>query len=353
MAKIITVLDLGSRRIAAAMAELTADGGFRILALENTNSNGIDRGCVVDMGKTVKDISDAMKKVNSRSGQRAKDVMVTIGGADTKMIAARGMVPLARTPRQVTAKDVKRCLDIAAMINLPPDRIGVEKIVRKFYIDGSFSGLKDPVGLYGVKLEVETFVATANCSKIQNITKCIDHAGFLANGVYLSCLASADSVLDSEERKNGTLLIDIGSLLTEASIFKDGVLKSFKVVRDGTSTILDGDMQLDPEKFGWLLDKVSRVSVSGISDFSSIVVTGGGALLGGVIEGAESRFSVPARMGIVRKTGCKLNSQDAIIHTSTIGLMERMAAAYKNTNSDKNPLRRTFQKIIDVYERYF
>ena len=315
------------------MADIKKNSQVSLLALENMNSNGISGGCITDIGKTVKDISSVMYKVNNRAKRKAKNVLVTTGGADTKMVIARGMVPLAGTPRQITAKDVKRCLDIAAMINLPLDRICVEKIVRLFFIDGASGGVKDPVGLYGIKLEAETFVATANHSKIQNITKCIDHAGFLADGIYLSCTASADSVLDAEEKTKGVLLVDIGSSLTEALIFKNNILQSFKVIK--------------------LLSEISRVPGPGAGDFSSVVVTGGGALPDGVIEEAERRFNVPARMGIVRKAGFNLNSQDAIIHTSTIGLIDRVAGEYKNANTDRNPVRKTLRKIIDVYESYF
>ncbi len=349
----MTVIDLGSRRIAAAMAEAATDGRVRLLALENMNSNGISGGCITDIGKTVKDISSVMHRVHSRAGRKAKNVLVTTGGADTKMVISRGMVPLAGAPRQITAKDVKRCLEIAAMINLPLDRVCVEKIVRRFYIDGASAGVKDPVGLYGIKLEVETFAATANHSKIQNITKCVDHAGFLMDGIYLSCTASAGSVLDAEEKTRGVLLIAIGSSLTEALIFKNDILQSFKIIGKGMAAILDNDMRPDSKKSGRLLDEVSCVPGRRTDDFSSVVVTGGGALPDGVIEEAERRFNVPARMGIVRKTGYNLNSQDAIIHTSTIGLIDRKAREYKNANADKNTVRKALRKIIDVYESYF
>lgn len=329
----MTVIDLGSRKVAAAMAEVAADGSVKLLALENTDSSGIKGGCITDINKTVKDISGVIRKITGRTRRKTKNVLVATGGADTKMFIARGMVPLAVTPRQITAKDVKRCLEIAAMTNLPLDRISVEKIVRRFYIDGSPEGIKDPVGLYGIKLEAEIFVATANHSKIHNITKCIDHAGFLTGGIYLSCTATADSVLDAEEKTRGVLLVDVGSSLTEALVFKNNILQSFRIIK--------------------LLSEVSRPPASGTGDFSSVVVTGGGALPDGVIEETESRLNVPARIGIVRKAGFNLNSQDAIIHTSTIGLIGRAARGYKKSNADRNPVRKTLRKIINLYETYF
>lgn len=341
MGKTITVIDLGSSRIAAASADIANDGRVSVLAFGDTNSNGITSGCITDIGKTVKDISCVMDKIHGRKARRAKNVLVTTGGADTKMDISRGMIPLARAPRQITKKDVKRCLDIAAMINIPLDRVCVEKVVRRFYIDGGRAGIKDPVGLYGVKLEAETFIVTANHSKIQNITKCIDHAGFLLDGIYLSCMASANSVLDAEEKVRGVLLVDIGSSLTEALVFKNNILQNFTVLEKGT------------EKFGRLLSEISGTQEARSAGFSSVVVTGGGALPDGVIEETEKAFKVPARIGTARKAGYNLNSRDAIIHTATIGLIEGMAGEYKNSKADRDPVRKTIRKIIDIYESYF
>ncbi len=331
MSKIITVLDLGSRGLAAAMAEITPDGRVKLLALENADSNGINGGGVTSLNKTVRDISGLMRKIQSRSGKKPKNVMVTIGGADIKMIPARGMVPLSGIPRQITAKDVRKCLKIAAMLALPAGRICVERIVKRFYIDGAPTGIRDPVGLYGIKLEAEIFAATANHSKIQSIIKCVDHAGFLVEGVYLSCTASAGCILSAEEKSRGVLFADIGNSFAETLIFKGNILRNFEVVPDWPAGAFN------PEKLA----------------FSSLVLTGPGALPNGVIEEAGSRFNVPARIGIVRKAGFNLNSQDAIIHTATIGLITRRAREYKNVNADKNPVRKIITKIIDLYEAYF
>ncbi|UCD55534.1 MAG: hypothetical protein JSV93_01685 [Candidatus Omnitrophota bacterium] len=333
MIKIVTVIDLGSNKIAGATASIDKEGNISLLALENLHSRGIRGGDITDINKAVGDIASLMDRLQCR--KKPKNVFVITKSADTKMDILRGMVPLARAPREITRRDVARCLEIAAMVKFPLDRAIIEKIVRGFYIDGSALNVSNPIGLYGIKLETEAFIATVHMSKIQNITKCIDHAGFLLDGICLSGIASSESVLDEKEKKEGVLLLDIGDTLTERLIFKDSMLKSFRIMKKGAGAILNGNMRVDN------------------NDFSSIVVTGGGALLDGVIEKTEKMLKRPARIGIVKNAGQNLSSQDAIIHTSTVGLISRIAKEYKNSHTHKNPIHKAFRKITDIYESYF
>ncbi len=335
MSKIVTVIDLGSNKIAGATASINKEGNISLLALENLHSRGIRGGDVTDVNKAVEDIASIMDRLQRRKRPKIKNVFVITKGADTKMDILRGMIPLARAPREITRRDVIRCLEIAAMVKLPLDRAVIEKIVRSFYIDGGAVDVSNPIGLYGIRLEAEAFIATVHMSKIQNITKCIDHAGFLLDGICLSGIASSDSVLDEKEKLEGVLLLDIGDTLTESLIFKDSMLKSFRIIKACADTILNGNMRVDN------------------NDFSSVVVTGGGALLDGAIEKAERMLKRPARIGIVKNAGQNLSSRDAIIHTSTIGLISRIAKEYKNDHTHKNPIHKAFRKIVDIYESYF
>ena len=252
------------------------------------------------------------------------------------------MVALSSVPREVTKKDMARCLEMAAMMKLPLDRAIIEKFARAYYIDGATRNVRNPVGLYGMKLEAEAFVATANRSKIQNITKCIDHAGFLLKGIYLSAIASADSILEEREKEKGVLLVDIGDSMTEAIVFKNNMLWDFCAIEKGAETILDDNMR------GLL-----ATFPAGSDDFSSVVITGGGALLDGVIEKAEKLFKIPTRIGIVRNAGRNLTPQDAIIHTPTIGLINHVAKGYKAYHAYKSPIHKLFHKIQHIYESYF
>ena len=353
MKKIIAVIDLGSNRIAACAAAVDGLGRTSIVALDSLYSRGINGGSITDINKAVEDISSIMNKMEAQKRKKIKNIFVTARGIDIKTDISRGMVPLSKIPREITKKDVKKCLEIAQMTRLPMDRTIVENVVRGFYIDGGKMSIANPVGLYGVKLEVETFIATANQSKIQNITKCIDHAGFLLDGIRISGVASAHSVLEGNEKEKGVLLLDIDDTLTEALVVKNNILKDLRVMEKGVSSVLDKGMHLDKARLDAFLAEVISVAPNEKENFSSIVVTGGGALLDGVIEEVEKVFRVPARIGIVKQAGRNLNSQDAIIHTSTVGLINSIAKEYKTHQTYKNPIYRTFRKVLDIYESYF
>jgi cell division ATPase FtsA len=339
----ITVIDLGSNRIVAARGAVDRNNRVHFSALEDLHSRGIEGGEITDINKAIDDISSVMKRFERREKRRLKKIHVTTRGAGIQMAASRGMTPLSRTPREITGKDIRKCLELATLVKLPVDKAVMQKIIKGFTIDGGEASVLNPLGLYGIKLEVESFIAIASRSKIQNITKCIDHAGFLLDGIYLSSLASAGSILDAKEKEDGVLLLDIGGALTEELIFKNGILKGRAIIKKGANA----------KKPTALLKDALAAFPAGAREFSSVVLTGGGALLDGIIEEAEREFGVPARMGLVKSSGQSLNSQDALIHAPTIGLINHIAKEYAASRAPENPLRRILHNLTHIYETYF
>ena len=141
--------------------------------------------------------------------------------------------------------------------------------------------------------------------------------------------------------------------MTEGLLFRSNVLKGFKLLNKGTGFILDSQMQANKANLNFLLDEFTRDFPREDRNFHSIVVTGGGALLDGIIEEAEKAFKLPARIGMVRNPGRQLNTQDSIIHISTIGLINQLAQEYKSHNTHKSPVHRALHKVFDIYESYF
>ena len=343
MQRSITVLDLGSSKIAALTANIGKRGELSLSSRESLYSRGINEGEIIDIHKAIEDISLIMNKLEQKEQKKLKHIFVTMRNSDIEMALSRGMIPLSKTPREITKRDLMRCLELAAMVRLPLDRQVVQKVVKAFHIDGRDSAVQNPVGLYGIKLEVESFIATASRSRVQSITKCVDHAGFLLEGIYLSSIAASGSVLDREEKEKGVLLLDIGDTLTELLIFKNGLLRDSYIIKKGAKNCAG------------LLEEMRAILPSGKPDFSSLVLTGGGALIDGIIESAEKVFGIPARMGIVKNAGgSKLNSQDALIHTSTAGLINELADEYKTSHVyHPNPFHRIFHKFHTIYDSYF
>lgn len=353
MKKDIAVIDLGSSKIAAAVADIDRNGTFSLLGLASVPSRGMTKGEITEINKVVEDILDVVGKLNSDYRKNVRNVFITAKGEDVKLEISRGMTVLSKTPREITKKDVDKCLDVARLVKLPLNRAILQTVVRGFYVDTSSLNIKNPIGLYGVKLEAEVFIVTANQSKLQNISKCIDHAGLLLDEIYLSSLSSSYSVLDEYEREKGTLLIDIGNYLTEIMVFKNGMLKFFETIDKGAKYALDANETIDREKLNIFINKIHS-SVFGSKDgFSSVAITGGGALLDGIIEEVEKILNMPVRVGMAKLKETHLSLQDGLIHTATIGLISHLAQEYRKSSINKNPIHKTFRKVIDLYESYF
>ena len=352
MKKIITVIDLGSNMIAGAVGRMGPSGAFDVVLLESLRSRGVNEGDISDMPKAVEDISRVIKRLESRAHRKLKNISVSIRGSDVRLQDARGMIPLSRVSREITKRDVKRCIDIAGMIKLPMGRAIVQKMVKDFVIDEE-SRVTNPVGLYGMKLEVESFIATANRSKVQSISKSIDLSGLLLDGFYLSSVASAASVLGSEEKEKGVLLLDVGDSLTEGLTFRKGILEERYEAREGARHFKDPGGHAHPDKLNDLLGVMDLPLRRQQGAFHSCVITGGGALVDGMIEETEKALSLPCRIGLVRNSHIKLNSQDAIIHASTIGLIGQLARDFLSSQPQGGSLKKTLHRLIDLYEHYF
>ena len=351
--KTFTVIDLGSTKISAVTAGIDRGGRENILATEISDSRGITGGNITDMNKATQSIKTLVEKLRKKSSIRIKHVFVTVKGTDIEIHRTRGMVFLSKTPREISRKDLNKCAELASIFKLPLEKEIIEVIPSAFYIDGSSIPLKDPLGLYGVKLGLKAFVATANRGNIGNITKCIDHSGLILEGVHLSGLASGASVLEEDQKDKGVLLLDVGDISSEAVFFRENMVKQFGVINMGVSDILSADGTINDSSVSKFFAKAKEILAFDKDKLGSIVITGGGALLEGVLESAEKTFNVHARMGLVKNEGHALNLQDSIVHTSTIGLVRHLSKKHKASILCRNPFYRFFTKFHNIYDSYF
>jgi len=353
MNRLITVLDLGASEMAAATGRIDKGGNVSLLGFESMPSAGLRHGEIVDINRAAEDISTVLRRLTRAQQKKIKKLHVTIKGNDVRVEVSRGMVPLSNTPREITKRDIRKCHEIASIMNFPIDRMVIQKIVKAFYINGGNLNIKNPLGLYGVKLEMESFIATADRSKTQTIVKSVDYAGFLLEGLYLSGIASATGILSDADMERGALLLDIRDSLTEAIAFKNGFLYAYFVTGKGTDFIIRADGHPDKDRLSSVLNEVRSAMPGMEKAFSQIIATGSGALVDGIIEEVESRFNIPTNMGMVKDPGKGLQPKDALIHTSTIGQIKYLAREYKSDTSDANPASKAFKRLLDIYESYF
>lgn len=233
--EIIAGLDIGSSKVACIIAE-AIDNKINIIGVGKVPSTGIKRGIVTNIDKTTEAIQQAIAEAERLAGVEVKDVVVGIKGEHIRSINSQGVVAIARGGREITQEDVDRAIDAATAFALPEDRKILHVIPKEFKVDNQ-GEIQEPVGMTGVRLEVDVHVITAAFSAIANLEKSIMRAGVGLNGIVLSPLATSYSVLKEDEMELGVALVDIGGGTIDIGMFLEGKLRYTSIIPIGGSHI--------------------------------------------------------------------------------------------------------------------
>lgn len=228
-------LDIGTSSVKVIIAEL-ANNNLNIIGAVNVHSEGLKKGVIVDIDKTVNSIKKAIDQAERMVNMPIENVIVGINGSHVSMIKAHGVVAVSNQGNEIDDTDVQRVLDAASVISLGPDRTIVDIIPSQFIVDG-IGEIKDPRGLVGTRLEMYGTIVTCSKTVYQNLAKCIARAGLNIAAITLQPIASGNYILSEDEKEFGVALVDIGGGSTTVTVFKDGVII-------GTSIIPYGGEQL-------------------------------------------------------------------------------------------------------------
>lgn len=347
----IVVLDISSDILSALAAELKREN-FSIVALDSIESKGISNGNVEEINNAVKDIDVIIKRLGKKCKKRIKYISIIVKDPDIKMVVSRATVLLSRVPREIKKRDVDRCIQEASVANIPEDRAVVQRIVKEFHIDANPLPVKQPIGLYGIKLEAETYLATISRSRLDTITKCIDRAGYLIDTFCLSAVASSYSLLNETEKEEGAAIVDISDRFTELAVYRNGKLYNLTAFLSGYKDFTSRSYTLDRKHFHNFLDRLMDNAGKINKDISQIVLKGKGAMIDGVVEELEKYFSISTRIGIAREFSSYLTPEESLMHASTVGFCMQILSE-KSDMIYRSPVTRYLQKIIDIYESYF
>lgn len=354
--RIITAIDIGSSKIATIVGIETKDSDeLRIIGFNSTPSKGIKKGLIVDIDKVAGAIEESLERAERMAGQKITHAYVSVGGPHIASLNSRGVVAVANTQGEITQEDVNRVIEAARAISLSSTKQIIEVTPRDFIVDGQ-EGIRNPIGMSGVRLEVDTHIITASQINLKNIERCIEDLGVQNDGFLFAGLASAESVLTDTEKELGVACVDIGGGKTDIALYVDGALSyscSLPIgARHITNDIAVGTrVSLDSaEKIKLFLSKhlkssnrqkktteqlplhelnieesLDDVSVKTIVDGiigprleelfklvgdeimkstyfeqipSGLVVTGGGALTVGVCEMGKKVIGLPVRVGV-------------------------------------------------------
>lgn len=348
MENIIVGLDIGTTKVCAAVAGTDEQGRVNILGVGRSPSDGMMRGVVTHIEKTIRSISNAVADAQSQSGVSIRSVIVGIAGDHIQSFQSRGVIGISGS--EVTQADIDRLIEDTKRVALPSDRKIIHVIPQEFIIDGQ-DGVYDPLGMAGVRMEANVHIITGLVSAAQNIYKCVQRAGLEVSDMVLEPLASSYAVLDNEEKEVGVALLDVGGGTTDLAVFEERTIRHTAVIgiagrkvtddiRKGLGILNDQAERLKKEHgFAYLpsvednepiflpgiggrspveIDKrllaqiiqprmeeifeiaALEIKRSGYSKHLSagVVLTGGGALVKGAADLAREVLGVPVKIGI-------------------------------------------------------
>ncbi|HPB58858.1 MAG TPA: cell division protein FtsA [Candidatus Saccharicenans sp.] len=367
-------LDIGTKKTVAIIGEVTEEQKVEIIGIGVAESKGIRKGVVVNLDQTISAIKKAQEEAELMAGVEIDSAYVGISGAHIKSFNSRGVVAVSGKNRQITREDIKRVIDQARALSIPPDREIIHIIPQEFIVDEQ-DGIKDPLGMSGIKLEVNVHIVTSAITSLQNLKNCLERSNIGIHEIVLNQIATSYSTLTQDERELGVGLIDLGAGTTEVAIFERGSLWYTSTIPLGgdnfTNDIAVGLRTPIPEaekikkKYGCVAlpiteeqetievptvgkSKKSRLlSRQILADIiqpraeeifrlvdgdikrmgyekslnSGLVLTGGTALLDGLEEVAEEIFDLPVRRGDPSYIGGLIDRVSTPDYATAVGLI--------------------------------
>jgi len=231
-------LDIGTTKIVAMVGKKNEYGKLEILGVGKSKSLGVARGVVNNITQTIQSIQQAIQEAENNSGYKIKDVVVGIAGQHIRSIQHTDYISRSNPEEVIGGNDIQLLIDQVNKLAMLPGEEIIHVLPQEFKIDGQ-SEIKEPIGMYGGRLESSFHVVVGQASSIRNVGRCIQSSGIELSGLTLEPLASADAVLSQEEKEAGVALIDIGGGTTDLAIFKDGIIRHTAVIPFGGNVITD------------------------------------------------------------------------------------------------------------------
>ncbi len=373
---LIVGLDIGTSKVVAIVAAPILDAGpsenaLEIIGIGSHPARGMKKGVVVNIESTVQSIQRAVEEAELMAGCQIHSVYAGIAGSHIRSLNSHGTVAIR--DKEVTQGDIERVVDAAKAVHFPGDQQLLHVMPQEYIIDNQ-EGIREPIGMSGVRLEAKVHLITGAVSAAQNISKCIERCGLSVDGIILEQMASSYSVLVEDEKELGVCLVDIGGGTTDIAIFVDGAIRHTAVipiagdqVTNDIAVALRTPTQYAEEikmKYACALTQLARedetIEVPSVGDrpprqlarqtlaevvepryeelltlvqaelrrsgfeellAAGVVLTGGSSKMEGVIELAEEVFHLPVRLGLPQHVGGLVEAVKNPIHATGVGLL--------------------------------
>lgn len=236
--RIVVGVDIGTTKVCAVVAAVDDLNRINILGVGVAESEGLNRGVVVNIDKTVAAVQHAVEEAERAAGVTVRTVIVGIAGDHVQSFQSRGVITISNRDGEISQRDVQRLLEDTTHVAMPADREILHVIPQEFIVDGQ-DGVADPVGMSGVRLEANVHIITGLVSAAKNIYRCIEKAGYQVEDIVLEPLASSFSVLHQDEKEVGVALIDIGGGTTDIAVFEDNTIRHTAVIGIAGNKVTD------------------------------------------------------------------------------------------------------------------
>jgi len=387
--RIVVGLDIGTTKVCAIVASVDENEQINILGIGKAPSDGLNRGVVVNIDKTVNAIKSAIEQAQLASGIEVKRVNVGIAGDHIRSMRSKGVITINNRDSEILQKDVDRILEDCQRIVLPADQQIIHVIPQEYVVDGQ-DGIIEPIGMSGIRMEANVHIITGLVSATKNLYRCVERAGYQVADLILEPLASSFAVLEEEEKEAGVVLVDIGGGTTDIAIFKGNTIRHTAVVaiagQKVTDDITAGLKVLEDQAiklkhqyghtFADLILEDEIITVPGIAGrppkeirkttlasviqarmeeileivgieinrsgyfnelSAGIVITGGGSLLDGVAPLAQEILGMDAKIGFPRGlSGGLVNEVKSPIYSTGVGLVLHAIHTKSQPNSQLN-----------------
>lgn len=409
--KTISAIDIGSSKTSVIVAQHRQDESFpkiHVVGVSSVKSRGIRKGQIVNIDEAVACISEAVEAAERMAGYNIPKAWLSVGGSHIGSQNSHGIVAVSNPQGEISPEDAQRVLEAARAVSLPSSSEIIHVLPRQYTVD-SQEGVKDPVGMTGVRLEVDTHIVTGSSPVIRNLTKCTTEIGCDVAGIVYSGLAASESVLSETEKELGAVLVDIGGGTMSLAIFVEGALSYSQVIPVGAinvtkdlaaglrislessevlkiflgkdkskedeidistlrlpeemktvsrKTLVEGIIRPRlNEMFQLIATEIKKSGFAGLTP-SGLIITGGGALTVGIQDSAKRILSMPVRVGSPSGLSGLVEEIESPIFAVPVGLVKHALAASEDSESgsqflssfpkfEKIPLKGALSKVTD------
>jgi cell division protein FtsA len=406
---IVVGLDLGTTKVCTIIGEQDQDGNVHIIGVGNCPSSGLKKGSVVNIEQTIASIKKSVQEAERMAGVEVTSAFAGIAGGHIKGLNSRGVIAVARKDKEITEEDRERVLEAARAIAIPMDREIIHVVPQEYIVDDQ-DGIKNPVGMSGVRLEAEVHVVTGGVTSVQNIVRSVERADVRVADIILQPLASAEAILSQDEKELGVVLIDIGGGTTDIAVFINGSLWHTGIITLGgalvTSDVAVGlrtpntEAEIIKTQYGCaytaMVKEEEEITVPGVGGradrrmprrvLSEIiearmeeifelvaaelkkngfedripagaVITGGAALMEGTAELAEKILQLPVRIGSPKRVGGLTDVVSNPSYSTAVGLV-LMGIQTQEPQTNKRTVNLgggedMFKNVLDRMKKWF